>query len=103
MSNVHPIIEVENLVVKRGQSTVLTIPYFSIFEGETLAVIGPNGAGKSTFLLALSQLLTPSEGEIKFRNKPLNPKDSLAYRRGNALVFQTPLLLNSTVFNNIAT
>ncbi|MAE95151.1 MAG: sugar ABC transporter ATP-binding protein [Deltaproteobacteria bacterium] len=37
---------------------------FRCHEGEILGVIGPNGAGKSTLCLALSQILTPDEGEV---------------------------------------
>ena len=69
-------------------------------EGEILAVIGPNGAGKSTLLLALAHLLQPTTGQILFRGQPI-PHD-LAYRRRIALVLQDPLLLNTSVYNNVA-
>src|SRR5690606_34665427 len=34
------------------------------------ALIGPNGAGKTTTLSMLAGLVTPTEGEILFQNKP---------------------------------
>jgi molybdopterin-binding protein len=51
----------------------------------------------------LSQALKPQSGEIRFRGKPLGNIDPLKYRRQISLVLQDPLLLNTTVFNNVAT
>jgi tungstate transport system ATP-binding protein len=98
----HSILEMHNLVMRRGAHAVLTIDHLQVFEGETLAVIGPNGAGKSTLLLALSRLLRPAQGQILFRGQPLERLNELSYRRRIALVLQEPLLIDSTVFNNVA-
>jgi lipopolysaccharide transport system ATP-binding protein len=38
---------------------------FEVGRGETLGLIGHNGAGKSTILKLLSQITTPTEGEIR--------------------------------------
>ena len=92
-----------NLKVERGGLNVLSIPDFSIQEGEVLAVIGPNGAGKTTFLLALSSLLKPSQGELIFKGQNISlPEAPFSYRRSLAMVFQEPLLLDTSVFNNVA-
>ena len=40
-------------------------------EKEMVCLIGPNGAGKSTVLRAISGLLKPSNGEIRFEDKNL--------------------------------
>jgi len=66
-----------------------------------LAVVGPNGAGKSTLLLALARLLEPARGEINFDGKSLNEWNELEYRRKISFVFQTPLLMDMTVEQNI--
>lgn len=42
---------------------------FSVQEGEVLGIIGKNGAGKSTLLKILSQVTTPSVGEIKVKGR----------------------------------
>lgn len=42
---------------------------FHINPGELVAVIGPNGAGKSTLAKAIFGLLTPSSGEINFKEE----------------------------------
>jgi tungstate transport system ATP-binding protein len=103
MSESKPILEVKNLEVKRGGTLVLDVPSLSLRKGEILSLIGPNGAGKTTLLQTLSYLLKPFQGEIFFREKKVDTNHSaLEYRRKLAMVFQEPLLFDTTVFNNIA-
>jgi len=42
---------------------------FSVEQGEVLGIIGKNGAGKSTLLKILSQITSPSSGNIKIRGR----------------------------------
>jgi tungstate transport system ATP-binding protein len=95
-------IEIRNLLIQRNGRDVLNINSLDIQRGETLAVVGPNGAGKSTLLLALAGLLKPAGGEIRFEGKPLKALDELVYRRKISFVFQSPLLLDMTVEENVA-
>lgn len=80
----------------------LEIPSLSIQRGETLTVVGPNGAGKSTLLLALARLLKPARGDIMYDGTSLKQLDELAYRRKLSFVFQSPLLMDMTVEQNVA-
>lgn len=96
------ILEARDLMVRRSGQLVLQIPQFEVKEGETLAVIGPNGAGKSTLIMVLSQLLKPEQGELYFRGKLLSPRYTLEYRRQIGMVLQDPLLLDTTVYENVA-
>ena len=103
MTESSPILEARNLEVKRGGTVVLDVPSFSLRKGEFLSLIGPNGAGKTTLLQTLSYLLKPFQGEIFFREKKIEANHSvLEYRRKLAMVFQEPLLFDTTVFNNVA-
>ncbi|MDQ2693010.1 MAG: ATP-binding cassette domain-containing protein [Chloroflexota bacterium] len=96
------LIEITDLLIKRGKRVALEIQELSIPRGETVAVVGPNGAGKSTLLLALARLLKPASGEIRFDGKSLSEWNDLEYRRKIAFVFQTPLLMDMTVEQNVA-
>jgi molybdopterin-binding protein len=98
-----PILEIQDLLIERNRRPVLDVPRLDVLEKETLAVIGPNGAGKSTLLLALSRLLRPARGEIRFRGQPLMAQGELEFRRRLGLVLQNPLLLDISVFDNVAT
>ncbi len=42
---------------------------FEVKKGEILGIIGKNGAGKSTLLKLLSQITSPTEGDIKMKGK----------------------------------
>ena len=95
-------IEVRNILVQRNNRAVLEVASLDIKRGETLAIVGPNGAGKSTLLLALARLLPTTRGDILFNGKPLKHWDELEYRRKISFVFQSPLLLDMTVEQNIA-
>jgi len=98
-----PILEARNLEVERGGTLILNIPSLSIQQGEILSLIGPNGAGKTTLLQTLCYLLKPFRGEISFKGERINANHSaFAYRRKLAMVFQEPLLFDTTVFENVA-
>jgi tungstate transport system ATP-binding protein len=102
LANQTPLLRIENLRVNRGKGFQLSVDDFDLQEGEVTAIIGPNGAGKSTFLLTISKLIKPAAGTIYFKDQPISTIDDLKFRRQIALVLQEPLLLDTTVFNNIA-
>ena len=96
------LLQAEDLLVRRGGVTVLDIPTLDVFSGQVLALIGPNGAGKSTLLLTLAGLLKPAQGTLFFRGERIG-NGGFDYRRHIAMVFQEPLLFDTTVFENVAT
>jgi tungstate transport system ATP-binding protein len=98
-----PLIKVENIIVGRSGVTVLDISELNVEQGRILALIGPNGAGKSTLLLTLAGLLKPSQGRLYFQGLPVETSASRAnMRRSVSVVFQEPLLLNTSVYRNVA-
>ena len=60
-----PIIEVEDLCVARGRTTVLDGYSFGLRAGGVLAVLGSNGVGKTTLLNTLTRVLPPSRGQVR--------------------------------------
>lgn len=97
------IISVKKLKIKRDRVVVLDIDDFNVEQGSTLALIGPNGAGKSTLLLALAGLIRPDCGQIIFQGIPVSKSADFAILRKNTtVVFQEPMLLNESVFKNVA-
>jgi len=96
-------IQVRNLKVERGGRTILVVPELSLRRGEVLGLVGANGAGKSTLVRTLALLEPPTAGEVLFAGEPITPKtDLLRLRRRVAVVFQDPLLLDMSVFDNVA-
>lgn len=103
MNTANDILEVKNLKVKRGGVSVLDISCLHVPEEQVICLIGPNGAGKSTLLLALSRLLKSVNGDIIFRGHKIDSNHTTGtYRRHIAMVFQEPLLFDTTVFENVA-
>lgn len=77
------IMDVENLEVVYGVIKALQGISFYIDEGEIVTIIGANGAGKSSTLRAISGMVRPSSGMIRFKNKDItNSPSHLIARQG---------------------
>lgn len=66
---------------------------FHVYEGETLGVVGESGSGKSTLGRALSHLLSPQSGHIRYFSKDIYslPKQEVrALRKDIQIIFQDP-------------
>ena len=61
-----PLLEVSGLAVAYGHVEALQGIDFRVDAGEIRTLVGANGAGKSTTLLALSGLVAPHAGTIRF-------------------------------------
>ncbi len=97
------LLQIRNLQVTRGGKLALSVPQLDIPKGQITAILGPNGSGKSTLLLCVARLLKPSAGEIKFNGLPAKAEPDLSFRRKIGLVMQNPLLLDTTVLENVLT
>lgn len=96
------VLDMKNVTVDtKIRKKVLNIKNFAMRRGELIAVVGPNGAGKSTFLQAIN-LLKSWQGELRLFGQDVCNADKTLFRRRSALVFQEMLLLNDTVYNNVA-
>lgn len=97
------IIKVQSLQKEYSGKRVLDIENLEIEKGKITAVIGPSGAGKSTLLHLLNGIEAPSSGTIWFEDKRIDDKTmSLELRRKMVMVFQRPLVFNTTVYDNLA-
>ncbi len=95
-------LEASDLSVVLGGQKVLEIPSLKVLPSEVLVIIGPNGSGKTTLLLSLARLLKPASGTIFYQGQPIsNGAGVFALHRRLAVVFQEPLLLSTTVWDNV--
>lgn len=98
-----PFLRVQDLRVEAKGQVLLSVPSLAIARGEVLTLIGPNGAGKSTLLQAVAGLRDPTTGVLSFDEHTIDLKNPpLAFRRRLAVVFQEPLLFDTTVEDNVA-
>jgi len=65
------LLEVRDLQVRYGGIQAVRGFSFTVEEGRIVALIGANGAGKSSTLHALSGMVRPSGGSIRFRGEEL--------------------------------
>jgi branched-chain amino acid transport system ATP-binding protein len=66
------LLEVENLRVSYGNVEVLHGINLGVRQGEIVTLLGANGAGKTTTLHAISGLLRPTSGAIRFESRPIH-------------------------------
>lgn len=97
-----PIIQLKNVkksFTKAEHQDLLVLDdiNFTMYEGEIVALLGKSGSGKSTLLRIIAGLVSPSQGEVLYRDKNVyGPID------GVAMVFQSFALLPwLTVLQNV--
>lgn len=62
-------LEIKNIHYKIGNKPILNGLSLEIKKGDCISIVGPSGSGKSTFLKLCADLITLSQGEIKFNGK----------------------------------
>jgi ABC transporter fused permease/ATP-binding protein len=69
--------------------------------GQTLALVGPSGSGKTTVASLLSRFYDPISGTISLDNQDLKSLEPHWVRRQIGLVSQEPILISSSIEENI--
>jgi branched-chain amino acid transport system ATP-binding protein len=65
------VLEVEGIEARYGSVVAVRSVSLAVRTGEIVGVIGPNGAGKTTTLQAITGLVRPSAGRIRFLERDL--------------------------------
>ena len=82
-----PLLQAHGVCAGYGRSPVLFGIDLSIGAAEIVALLGRNGMGKTTFVRAVTGLLRPSAGEIRFGGQAIEKQPSYRIARlGMALV-----------------
>ncbi|AWI05084.1 ABC transporter ATP-binding protein [Clostridium drakei] len=79
-------IEVKNVTKKIGRRTILDGVSFDIYEGDICGFIGPNGAGKTTLIRVITNLISPTEGEVSIAGINVNENRKIALTKLGAIV-----------------
>ena len=89
-------LDIRGLTVRFGGLTALNAVDLAADEGEFIGIIGPNGAGKTTFFNAISGMVKPTSGTLRYCGEDLTgaPPYVLAHA-GMARTFQTPRVFGS--------
>ncbi len=95
-------IEVDNVSVIYNGKPALKDISFSVEAGSRIAVIGPTAAGKSQLLYALTGLITPNFGTIRFDGNEVNQYNAETFHSQVGFVFQDSIIFNVSIRENIA-
>lgn len=87
-----PLLKVEHLLKRYGDTAVVDDLSFHIEPGECLGVIGPNGAGKTTTLRMCLGLSEPDGGSVRYFDGQQMPQDALAIKAQLGVVAQMDTL-----------
>jgi phospholipid/cholesterol/gamma-HCH transport system ATP-binding protein len=102
-----PVIQIRDLVFRRGRKTILDGISMDIRRGSIVAFMGPSGVGKTTILRLISGQLRPDEGTIKVNGQlisAMSDRELRLFRRNIGVLLQDGALFTDlTVFENIAT
>ncbi len=66
-----PLLSVRDLRAGYGETEVLRGVSFDVQEGEIVALVGRNGVGKTTTLRAITGVLDPRGGAVRYRGRPV--------------------------------
>src|SRR5438034_9027240 len=79
-----PMLEVEDLHVSYGKIRAVQGVSLAVPEAAVVALIGANGAGKTTLLRAISGVVRPRQGAVRFGGEDLVglPVHQIVRRRG---------------------
>lgn len=65
-------LKVENLTKKFNDVVAVKNVSFQISEGKMFGLLGPNGAGKTTTIRTVLNIIKPTSGSVRFKDKPIN-------------------------------
>ncbi|NYS30972.1 iron ABC transporter ATP-binding protein FetA [Pantoea sp. WMus005] len=102
MDDALPLLDVKDVAFSVGDRQLLRPVSLQLHEGDCVLLTGPSGSGKSTLLKIIASLLTPTSGQLIFRNSDITTLKAEAYRQQVSYCFQTPQLFGQTVYDNLA-
>ena len=106
MKNNEPIISVRGLEARYGEKVILSDIDLDIFPGQLTVILGSSGCGKTTMLKAITRLVEPTKGSIRYWGEEITQMDENHFQKvlkQVGMLFQGGALLNSiNVFENIA-
>jgi phospholipid/cholesterol/gamma-HCH transport system ATP-binding protein len=101
-----PYVQVESLVARYGNRTILDGVTFNAHLGEITVILGGSGCGKTTVLRHLVGLLTPSAGRVLIDGRDIHQvseEEQEAMLQNIGMSFQAGALFNSmTLEDNVA-
>ncbi|MHA1442400.1 MAG: ABC transporter ATP-binding protein [Candidatus Heimdallarchaeota archaeon] len=100
-SNQDCVFSVRDVSFNLGEKEILSNISIELSKDSITGIIGPSGSGKSTFLRLLNNLISPSTGDIVFKEQNLSEILPTDLRKQIGLVQQQAYLFEGTVESNL--
>ena len=98
----NPIFEVKDLSKSFDGRPVLKKLSIKVFPGECVGILGPNGCGKTTLFTMCIGELSPDNGKILLKNKPIHETPiHLRAKEGLGYLPQQRSVFNMSVYDNV--
>lgn len=95
------ILECKNIGLLKNDQTILNNISFCVQVGDSIGVMGSSGSGKSSLFRLLNLLMSPTQGQISYKDKNLQDYAPTELRRKIGYVLQKPYLFGTTVQENL--
>lgn len=95
------LLKFENVSYYNDGKSILKDISLEVDQGDFISIIGHSGSGKSTFLKLCSYLISPTNGNIKYKNKCYLSYNPIEWRKNISYCFQMPHLFGDTVLDNL--
>ncbi|MGL6104964.1 ABC transporter ATP-binding protein [Romboutsia sp.] len=96
------ILKLQNIHYISDNTNIINGINLDINEGECISIVGPSGSGKSTLLKLCSDLISPSQGDLFFKNKNYKEYNPTELRKKISYCVQIPYLFGETVYDNLS-
>ena len=99
-----PVLDVRGLSKSFGGIRAVQNVSFVLHPGEIVALIGPNGAGKTTVFNLLTAAISPDEGEVMLRDRPITHSNPVEIAQAGMVRFfqNVRLFAGITAIDNVA-
>jgi len=95
-------LELKNVSYKVANRSIIDNINLKIDQGDTLAIVGPSGSGKSTLLRLINNLISPTQGEIYYKDTAYEQIKPESLRTDISYLLQESDLFDQTIGDNLA-
>lgn len=96
------VLELQGVSVEAEGHCLLRDVSLTLERGELLALTGPSGCGKTTLLRSVAGIIDPAGGRVTFLGLSPGEHGWPAYRRRVVYVSQRPVMLETSIRENLA-
>ncbi|WP_319203960.1 ABC transporter ATP-binding protein [uncultured Ilyobacter sp.] len=80
---------------------IIYIKSLEILPQKTTCILGESGGGKTTLIKLLNKMISPTSGDIFYKEKSLRKTDSVELRRDVVMLSQSPGIFPGSVRDNL--